>query len=341
MRKITITALLVVITCGLTACNTATQAPTPTLLASPTTPPLPTSTSTPVANQVEFVWSITGDPNPWIVPADIATDAQGNLYVVDAENDRIQVLDSDGNFLLMWGETGNGEGQFNFARSDGNYIGAVALDDEGNVYVADNVNQRIQKFDANGNFLMQWGSKGTADGQFLSPIGVVVNSQGDVYVIDDSRDDVQKFDEEGNFLLKWGGHGIKEGQFNYTGKMTMDDLGNIYVADFANHRVQKFDGQGTFLMKWGTFGKDTGQFNDPVGIAVDQQGNVYVCEYAAHPPETFRCQMFDDEGNFLLTWGGPGQGDGQFTHPLAVAVDGQGFIYVSDETNRIQKFRLK
>jgi DNA-binding beta-propeller fold protein YncE len=187
---------------------------------------------------------------------------------------------------------------------------------------------------------MEWGSEGTEDGRFLSPIGVAVDQRGNVYVIDDSRDDIQKFDENGRFMLKWGSHGSGQGQFNFTGPLTLDSQGNVLVADFANHRIQKFDSQGAFLTKWGTFGKATGEFNDPGGIAIDPHGNLYVIEYAAHAPPTYRVQIFDGEGGFLGTWGSPGTGNGEFFHPLAIAADSQGNIYVSDVTNRIQKFRL-
>jgi DNA-binding beta-propeller fold protein YncE len=127
--------------------------------------PVPTNTSRPTAapSPVEFVWSITGSPNPLVSPEDLAFDLEDNLYVVDAGNSRIQVFDSDGNFLRMWGKPGDGEGEFNFYHGH-YYIGGIAVDREGNVYVADNANWRIQKFDSHGNFLLQWGSKGTIIG---------------------------------------------------------------------------------------------------------------------------------------------------------------------------------
>jgi len=335
-----------VLTWMLAACGN----PAPTAVA--TTPVLATATIPPAttipvtlteeasSSPVEFVWSLTGEPNPISVPSDLATDAQGNLYVLDAGNDRIQVFDPEGHFIRMWGASGSGEGGFNFSRGDGNLIGALSLDPQGNIYVADNANQRIQKFDPQAKFLMEWGGKGTSNGQFLSPVGITLDGQGNIYVIDDSRDEVQKFDKTGKFLLKWGSHGSGDGQFNFTGQLEVSPEGNIYVADFANHRIQKFDSQGTFLAKWGAPGKAPGQFNDPGGIAIDAQGRVYVTEYAAHPPENYRVQIFDSDGNFLSTWGHPGNNDGEFLHPLAIAVDKQGNIYVSDETNRIQKFRL-
>jgi DNA-binding beta-propeller fold protein YncE len=339
----------------LAACNparppaaTKTQAPpTATPLPSTATSVPPTATiipPTPTAEPpgpVEFIWSITGDPNALEVPADLAVDLQDNLYVVDAGNNRIQVFDPDGQFIRMWGEPGKGPGQFNFLRANGDEIGAVALDALGNVYVADNANQRIQKFDATGNFLIEWGISGEGDGQFVSPVGIGVDQQGNVYVIDDSRDDIQKFDSNGKFLLKWGSHGQEDGQLNYTGQLAVDDQGNVFIADFANHRVQKFDGMGKFISKWGTLGKEPGQFNDPIDVTIDPQGNVYVAEYAVHPPYTYRVQLFNNKGDFLGVWGGPGKDDGEFTHPLAVAVDSHGNIYVSDLTNRIQKFRQK
>jgi DNA-binding beta-propeller fold protein YncE len=289
---------------------------------------------------VEFVWSMTGDPNPLDTPAAIALDAQGDLYVVDGGNNRIQVFDSEGQFISAWGSTGDGEGEFNFLRANGDIIGAIALDPDGNVFVADNANRRIQKFDSQGGFLLQWGTPGPGEGEFLSPVGLAVDQEGNVYVSDDGRDDVQKFDNDGRFLLRWGGPGNDDGQFNFLGGLDVDSQGNVYVADFSNHRVQKFDSDGNFLAKWGTRGQGPGQFNDPGDIAVDGRDNVFVVEFAAHSPDNYRVQAFDSDGNFLMQWGSPGEGDGQFIHPFSIAADDQGNVYVSDETNRIQKFRI-
>jgi DNA-binding beta-propeller fold protein YncE len=239
----------------------------------------------------------------------------------------------------MWGKPGDGEGEFNFHRSERDRLGGIAVDQQGNVYVADNVNKRIQKFDSNGSFLLQWGGEGSGDGQFRSPIGVALDPQGDVYVIDDSRNDIQKFDNHGTFLSKIGGVGFDDGEFYYTGNLEIDRQGNIYVADFGNQRVQKFDSQGNFLMKWGSEGQGPGQFSEPAAIAVDSQGNVYVVEFGLHEPENHRVQVFDEAGNYLGTWGVPGLDDGEFFYPFTIAIDSEGYVYVGDEAHRIQKFK--
>ncbi|MDL1944911.1 6-bladed beta-propeller [Chloroflexi bacterium CFX2] len=327
----------------LAACSSA--APTPTLAPTkaPPTAALPSQTpaakSTPIP--VEVLWNINGGPNPFNRPTGLAVDPEGILYVVDAGNSRIQKFDKDGKFILMWGKQGAGDGEFNFHRNNDVDLGGVAVDSQGNVYVADMQNRRVQKFDSNGSFLLKWGSQGNEDGQFLSALDVAVDGRGNVYVIDDYRDDVQKFDPNGNFLLKFGGDGSGDGQFENVGLLTVDAQGNVYVADMGNYRVQKFDSSGTFLMKWGSKGTADNQFTEPSDVAVDDQGNVYVSNLAWNLPQP-RIQEFDSNGNFLARWGILGQGDGEFSMPYGIAVDSEGNVYVSDYGNHnVQKFRLK
>ena len=262
--------------------------------------PAPASpTIVPVKSAIELAWNIRGAPNPFDQPNSLAVDRDGNLYVLDAGNNRIQKFDQDGKFLLMWGALGAGHGEFNFIRQN-EAIGGLDVDAQGNVYVADNRNHRIQKFDGMGTFIMQWGSAGTEDGQFVSPIDVAVDGMGNVYVVDDKRDVIQKFDQNGRFILKWGGHGKEDGQLFNTGGLAVDHQGNVYVADFQNQRVQKFDGNGTFLAKWGSLGAGNNQFEDPCDIAVDAQNNVYVSNYTEYEGTQPRIQEFDGSGHFLF-----------------------------------------
>lgn len=302
---------------------------------------MPASTPTVEAvNQIEFDLEIKGDPNPLSLPAGIATDAQGNLYVMDSKNNRIQVFDPTGKFLKCWGSEGNGDGQFQFYAADSDLpgeamiMGGIAIDSQGNVYVADGFNARIQKFTSDGQFLSKFGTQGTNDGQFVHVRGVAVDPQGNIYVADTYRDDIQKFDSTGKFLKKWGGNGKKAGQFSTPAFLAVDGESNVYVVDTGNSRIEKFDNNGNLLSMFGSEGMEPGQLGTPFGIALDSAGNIYVSEDGNN-----RVQMFDPNGKFLRVLGTAGNGAGQFSKPMSIAIDSQGNIYVADTmNNRVQKF---
>ncbi len=90
------------------------------------------------------------------------------------------------------------------------------------------------------SFITKWGSKGTEDGQFLSPGAVAVDSSDKVYVADTNNNRIQKFDSDGTFITKWGSRGAGDGQFTHPNQAAIDSFGNVYVADGSNNRIQKF-----------------------------------------------------------------------------------------------------
>ncbi len=230
-------------------------------------------------------------------------------------------------FERGWGFWGAGDGRFN--RPLG-----VALDASGNVYVSDQGNHRIQKFDSNGAFLYKWGFYGSGNGQFVSPVGVAVDASGNVYVSDQGNHRIQKFDSNGAFLSKWGSYGSGDGQLHYPDEIAVDASGSVYVVDTGNHRIQKFDSNGAFLTKWGSYGSGNGEFNSPGGVAVDALENVLVSEW-----ENNRIQRFDSNGAFLNKLGSEGNGPGQFDQPYGLATDVSGSLLVADwGNNRIQQF---
>ena len=231
------------------------------------------------------------------------------------------------NFLLKWGTTGTGSGQFVTPR-------AIAVDSTGNVYVPDSFT-RVQKFDSVGNFILQFGLSGDVDGGFVSPNKVATDSAGNVYATDLFTNRVQKFDSSGTFLLTWGGTGSGNGQFlNGSGGIAVDSSGDVYVSDLGNHRIQKFTSAGVFITKWGTSGTGDNQFDTPQDVAVDSSGNVYVVDTVNN-----RVQKFSSTGTFITKWGTSGAGDGQFSAPQGITVDSSGTVYVADAgNNRIQKF---
>ena len=107
----------------------------------------------------------------------------------------------------------------------------LAFDSENNLYVTDLGNARVQKFDSNGNFLLEWGSKGTESGKFGHPSGIVIYNEF-VFVVDNRNHNVQKFDSNGNFLLEWGSYGSDNGSFKSPRGITISDNEFVFVVSF-------------------------------------------------------------------------------------------------------------
>ena len=122
------------------------------------------------------------------------------------------------------------------------------------MYVVDSYNNRVQKFDANGQYLSQFGSNGSNDGQFASPAGVVIDRSGNIIVADMYNNRVQKFDASGQYLSQFGSNGSDDGQFYNIRGIAVDASNNVYVTDIDNDRVQKFNSNGSFNTKWGIQG---------------------------------------------------------------------------------------
>ena len=125
-------------------------------------------------------------------PTDVALGPDGSLYVADGYNDRVQVFSPNGEFSHKWGGPfainiyGIFEGWFST-------VSSITVDKDGNVFVADFYNNRIQKFLADGTFLTAFGEEGAAPGQFNHPIGVAVTDDGSVFVADYGNNRIQKW----------------------------------------------------------------------------------------------------------------------------------------------------
>ncbi|MEK6786508.1 MAG: 6-bladed beta-propeller [Nitrospirota bacterium] len=252
--------------------------------------------------------------------------------------------------VSKWGKPGRGASLLHGGEFIAPMYGLCA-DQQGSLFVVDNGNNRVQKFDNAGNFIILWGSFGSANANFHNPTGIACDGKGDVWVVDTNNHRVQKFDGKlGGYMMKFGSRGNGEGQFNAPWGIAVDRVrGYIYVVDSANFRVQKFDMSGEFIMAWGSFGNGDGQFYFPRGVAVDQEdGTVYIVDMGNH-----RIQKFDTSTNvlpqLLTKWGGssaPGhassalaQEAGQLRSPWGITVDGAGQLYVTDTGNhRIEKF---
>lgn len=333
-QKFLFSFTLIVLSAVLSACAS------PTPASSTTTPSPPASIATLIPSPqaigpVQFDWRYKGDLSKdtrLARPHAMAFDAQDNLYVADANNERIQKVDRDGNFLFKWGSRGTADGQFIF-RPGADHTSAIAVDAQGLVLVID-YKGYVQVFDGQGKFLRKWGGgAGSDDGQFVSPRCMALDQQGNVYVADKSDvvSRIQKFDAQGHFLMKWSA------ATGTTDCLAIDRQNNVYVVNASEYRIEKYDPQWKLLTMWGSQGKGEGQFTEPSGIAVDRQGNVYVGDNR----DTYRIEKFDSNGKFLGQWGGWGDGDGQFMFCCTLAIDSQNNIYATDDgaNDSIQKFR--
>jgi tripartite motif-containing protein 71 len=326
---IAVFAFLLSSACSAQDATTTPPAPTaaPKSTSTPTTPPQPPATATPAAIPFEIVQTITGDSDPLSEPIDVAFDTKGNLFVLEAGASRVQEFDSQGKSLRSWGSAGSEPGQFKLeliekGKSYG--YGAIAVDTGDNILVADALNRRVQKFDERGKFLMQWGSQGTGEGQFLRALSLTVDAAGHIYVIDDRRDDIQEFDSQGKFIKMIGEHGNSNGQFGDTGDMTLGPDGDIYVADYGNRRIEVLSGEGQFVRSWRTS-------YPPVGIAVNNAGNVFVTDDNSFLTE------YDPAGKTIQMTSALGLSD-----PVGIQIDSNGLIYVADQhNNRVLVLREK
>ena len=285
-----------------------------------------------------------GAPRPAALEVDravgVVVDAAGNIYVADTGNNRIRKVTPQGEVITIAGDGNAGYADGPAAQARFNGPIGVAVDTQGNIYVADTDNHAIQKFDKEGKFLARWGGEaGTQEGMFYYPRGLATSPEGDVYVADSGNNRVQKFDGEGNLVHAWGKFGFAwrgadMGKFDVPWGVTTDHEGNLYVSDTSNARIQKFKADGTPLLKWGRDGSFDGAFFYPRGLAVDFAGNVFVADEGNH-----RVQKFDARGSFLTKWGKEGSAPGQFKAPWGIACDALGNVYVVDSGNhRIQKF---
>ena len=213
---------------------------------------------------------------------------------------------------------------------------AVAVDPQGNVYVADQLSYVVQKFSANGTFENEWGSFGGGHGQFGPIGGIAADAAGNVYVVDSSHNRIEKFDTNGNFITAWGHHGNELGEFNFGSSQNYTQppgggiavAGNyVFVADSGNNRIERFNLEGGEAMQWGEKGSGLGQFSYPRGVAANES------EVIVSDDDNHRIEKFATEGAFQAAVGTYGTGGEQFGFPYGVALDAAGNVYVADDIN--------
>ena len=222
-----------------------------------------------------------------------------------------------------FGSGGTGPGQMGEPKG-------IATDSSGNLWVVDRGNERVMKYDNNGNFLMQFGSAGSGDGQFSDPRGIAIAPNGTIWVSDMGNNNVQAFNSSGQFIRKITGgdipipdpYGVATGPG-----------GVLWISDITSDQLFEFNENGTFIRMVSIAGGN--EQKSATGLATDPSGNVWLVDYMAN-----RVQKYSSTGSFLMQFGSTGTGNGQLENPVGIALAPSGNLLVTDsKSNRVQVFQ--
>lgn len=173
-------------------------------------------------------------------PGGIAIDRENRfLYVADTNKDQIAVFDAD-NYKLL--RTIGTAGKKHTLSDPGNFSlpTNVAVDNDGNLYVTDTLNNRVEIFDAEGGFIGEFGKAGDGPGRFARPKGIAVDGDGHIWVVDEVQSRVQVFDREGRLLIYFGEPGGYPGQFMAVYGIAIDSKNRVIVSEQFPGRIQTF-----------------------------------------------------------------------------------------------------
>ena len=302
----------------------------------------------------------TGRAARFAFPGSVRADAQGNLYIADSDNDTVRKVTPAGVVTLVAGTPGtSGSTDGPASKALFGATAGVAVDANGNLFVADDGNTEIREISASGSVTTlagQAGSPGTVNGtgstaRFSDPQNLAIDQAGNLYVADGMGNTIRKVTPAGvvTTLAGSGAAGSADGtgaaaQFNDPTGVTVDLAGNVYVADFGNNTIRVVTPAGlvtTLAGRPGRAGSTDGtgssaRFYGPAGIGIDSAGNLYVAD------ETDDTIREVTPGGVVTTVAGaagvPENIDGivtsaRFYGPGDVAVDNSGVIYVADAEN--------
>lgn len=226
-----------------------------------------------------FKWGSEGTgPGQFSEPWGLAVAKDGTVYVADTWNHRIQVFSANGEYLRAFGTFANV--QYDAQAEPGTFWGPrdIAIDAEGNLYVTDTGNKRVEKFTPDGEFIQLWGGGGIVPGAFEEPVGIDIDSQGNIYVADTWNRRIQKFDANFNPIIQWDVVGWDSESVVNKPYLTVGPQDQIFVSDPEGYRIIAYDSNGQVLVTWGQYGQDLASMGLPVGLDFDNEGTLLVAD---------------------------------------------------------------
>ncbi|HLK49195.1 MAG TPA: hypothetical protein VKT49_13730 [Bryobacteraceae bacterium] len=283
-------------------------------------------------------------------PQDVAIDSKGVIYIADTGNARIRAVGADGNINTVAGSSGTGFSGDGAAATSAalSQPYALAVDAQGDIFIADLGNLRVRKVDAKGNIntVAGTGFPGfSGDGSAATkatltlPSGVAVDGSGNVFIADQWNLRVRKVASSnittvagnGGFSYSGDGGPATRAQFNGPQGVAVDPSGNVFVSDSRNAVVRRIGLDHTIVTLPGT------ALVFPHGLAADSAGNIYVADSLDN-----RVKRIGVDGSVVTVAGNgsPGfAGDGgpatsaQLNGPVGVAVDRANNLYIADFAN--------
>jgi len=229
-------------------------------------------------------WNIPDSDNG--TPTAIAFHENGRVLIPDTHYSRILEYSPEGELLDQWGHFGNGPDAFI-------YPTGLVMGPEGHYYLSEYGDQaeRVHVFDANRNFVRQWGSHGEAEGAFNRAMAIGMTRAKELMVADTANHRVQCFDTDGRHLRTIGSPGTEPGQLKFPHDLAIGPDDCVYCAEYGAHRISRFSARGDYIQSYGMSGRSPGQFDAPRGVAVSENNRIFVADTDNH-----RIQVFDAEG---------------------------------------------
>ena len=262
-------------------------------------------------NYVKTIGRAGQGAGEFFMPMGLIIDAYGQLYVADAGNNRVQVIDTNGHFVAEFGSYGWREGEFDFPNDV-----ALSLD---TLYVADTGNNRVQYCNLVNRIFYPLTTT-SQEFQFDAPEGISIGRNGEVYVVDTLNHRWVQFSRNLAPVIAMGSFGSSREQFWNPTDLVVNPHGTVYVVDTGNNNIKSYDFSGNPIRTWGEEGSALGQFREPKRLAIDAWNYLYVTDSGNR-----RIQVFTPEGRAVI----------EFTvktllNPCGIAVSEKGWIFVID-----------